>query len=40
MDGKLAEIADVERLSHAPDFWDNPKEAEQILRSIKMKKYR
>jgi len=39
VDGKLNEIADVERLSHAPDFWDNPKEAEQILRSIKMKKY-
>ena len=29
----------MEQLSHASDFWDNPKEAEQILRSIKMKKY-
>ncbi len=38
MDTKLALIADEERQSHAPIFWENPKQAEQILKSIKQKK--
>ena len=32
------EISEEERQSHEPDFWNEPKKAEQVLRSIKLKK--
>jgi peptide chain release factor 2 len=32
------EIAAEEKQSHEPDFWNEPKKAEQVLRSIKLKK--
>ncbi|MEQ8235369.1 MAG: peptide chain release factor 2 [Syntrophomonadaceae bacterium] len=35
IDGKLKKIAEEEALSHQPGFWDNPKEAEKILKGIK-----
>ncbi len=38
MDGKLKTIKDEEEKSHAPDFWNNPKEAEKLLKGIKQKK--
>ncbi|MBI3233065.1 MAG: peptide chain release factor 2 [Bacteroidetes bacterium] len=38
IDVKLAHIKEQEQLSHAPDFWDNPKESEKILKDIKSKK--
>lgn len=38
MDVKLQKIKEEEQLTHAPDFWSDPKRAEQILKSIKQKK--
>lgn len=38
MDVKLLRIQDEETRTHAPDFWDNPKKAEEILKSIRLKK--
>jgi peptide chain release factor 2 len=38
VDVKLLRIQDEETRTHAPDFWDNPKKAEEILKSIRLKK--
>lgn len=38
MDKKSSEISELENQTHAPDFWSNPKKAEEILRTIKQKK--
>ncbi len=38
IDKKRIEISEEEQLTQAPDFWENPKRAEQILRQIKIKK--
>lgn len=38
MDVKLLRIQDEETRTQAPDFWDNPKKAEEILKSIRLKK--
>lgn len=38
MDGKLKTIKEEEEKSHAPDFWNNPKEAEKLLKAVKQKK--
>lgn len=38
MDGKLAAIAKEEEQTHGADFWNDPKKAEQVLKSIKLKK--
>ncbi|MCC6684079.1 MAG: peptide chain release factor 2 [Bacteroidia bacterium] len=38
IDGKLEFIKEEEAKSLAPGFWDNPKQAEQILKGIKVKK--
>lgn len=35
---KRIDISEEELLTQAPDFWDNPKKAEQTLRQIKTKK--
>ncbi|HSZ73082.1 MAG TPA: peptide chain release factor 2 [Cytophagaceae bacterium] len=37
-DNKIAEIAEQEGLTTAPDFWDNSKAAELLLKEIKSKK--
>ncbi|WPP50908.1 peptide chain release factor 2 [Catalinimonas niigatensis] len=37
-DKKRAEIEDEEAISIQPDFWNNPQEAEQIMKSIQGKK--
>jgi len=33
------EISELESKTHAPDFWNNPKKAEELLREIKQKKF-
>lgn len=38
VDKKRIEISEEELLTQAPDFWDSPKKAEQLLRQIKNKK--
>ena len=38
MDEKLRLIAEEEAISHGPSFWDDPKEAEKVLKSIRDKK--
>ncbi|MFA7379590.1 MAG: peptide chain release factor 2 [Bacteroidia bacterium] len=38
IDEKLKFISEEEEKSHAPGFWDNPKEAEKILKGVKSKK--
>ncbi len=38
MDVKLLKIKEEEQLTHAPDFWNDAKRAEQILKTIKLKK--
>lgn len=38
MDGKLKAIKEEEEISHAPDFWNDTKQAEKLLKSIKQKK--
>jgi peptide chain release factor 2 len=38
VDVKLLKIQEEEQLTHAPDFWNDPKRAEQILKSIKQKR--
>ncbi|MBE0642415.1 MAG: peptide chain release factor 2 [Bacteroidales bacterium] len=38
VDGKLKLIQEEEEISRQPEFWNDPKEAEKILRSIKDKK--
>ncbi|MEP2668130.1 MAG: peptide chain release factor 2 [Cyclobacteriaceae bacterium] len=37
-DRKIAEIKDEELITHQADFWNNPKEAEVLLKSIRSKK--
>ncbi|MEQ8302490.1 MAG: peptide chain release factor 2 [Cyclobacteriaceae bacterium] len=37
-DRKIAEIKDEELISHQPDFWNDPKEAEVLLKNIRSKK--
>ena len=37
-DRKIVEIEDEERISHQADFWNNPKQAEVILKNIRIKK--
>ena len=39
VDRRLQQIAQEEQLTHAPDFWEDPKRAEQILKKINQKKY-
>jgi peptide chain release factor 2 len=38
VDVKLLRIQDEELLTHAPNFWENPKKAEEVLKSIRLKK--
>ena len=38
IDKKLQLLNEEERLTHAPDFWNDPKRAERILKQIKEKK--
>ncbi len=38
VDDKLKLIQEEEEISHGPTFWDNPKEAEKLLKGIKLKK--
>ncbi|MDP4281915.1 MAG: peptide chain release factor 2 [Bacteroidota bacterium] len=38
IDKKLSEIKEEEELTQAPDFWNNTKAAEQVLKSIRDKK--
>ncbi|MBM3404475.1 MAG: peptide chain release factor 2 [Bacteroidetes bacterium] len=38
VDGKLNQIREEEQVTTAPDFWNNPKTAEQVLKSIRNKK--
>ena len=38
INGKLKAIKDEEAQSHAPDFWNNPKKAELVLKGINQKK--
>ncbi|CAN5620545.1 peptide chain release factor 2 [soil metagenome] len=38
MDAKLITIKEEEERTHAQDFWNNPKEAEKLLKGIKQKK--
>jgi peptide chain release factor 2 len=37
-DRKIVEIQDEERITHQPDFWNKPKEAEALLKNIRTKK--
>jgi len=37
-DRKIVEILDEERITHQADFWNRPKEAEVILKEIRIKK--
>ena len=37
-DRKIVEIQDEERITHQADFWNNSKEAEVILKDIRIKK--
>lgn len=38
MDAKLIEITNEEEKTFAPDFWENPKQAEAIVRELRAKK--
>ncbi|MFM8433649.1 MAG: peptide chain release factor 2, partial [Bacteroidota bacterium] len=38
IDGKLNTIAEEEKQSHEPGFWDDPKAAEKLMKSIRKKK--
>ncbi|WP_172919653.1 peptide chain release factor 2 [Capnocytophaga canis] len=38
VDGKRIEIANEEEKTFAPNFWDNPKEAEKIIKELRSKK--
>jgi len=38
IDGKLAQIAEGEKVTQQPGFWDDPKKAEQLMKSIQEKK--
>ncbi|MGB3947242.1 MAG: peptide chain release factor 2 [Bacteroidia bacterium] len=38
IDSKLREIAEEEEKALAPNFWDNPKKAEELLKQTKIKK--
>ena len=38
VEDKLIEISEEEQRSHLPDFWDDPKEAEKLLKQIRNKK--
>lgn len=38
IDDKLIEIGEEEQRTQLPEFWDNPKEAEKLLRQIRNKK--
>ncbi|MGE0771264.1 MAG: peptide chain release factor 2 [Cyclobacteriaceae bacterium] len=37
-DRRIAEIKDEELITHQPDFWNKPKEAETLMRTIRSKK--
>ena len=37
-DRQIAEVKDEEQITHQADFWNNPKQAEVILKSIRTKK--
>ena len=37
-DRKIVEIEDEERISHQAEFWNNPKQAETLLKNIRTKK--
>ena len=39
IDKKMQEISEEEELTHQPEFWNNPKKAELIFKSINDKKY-
>ena len=38
IDAKLIEITNEEEKTYAPDFWNNPKEAEIIVKNLRSKK--
>jgi len=38
IDGKLTQIAEGEKTTQQPGFWDDPKKAEQLMKSIQEKK--
>ena len=38
IDAKLIEIANEEEKTFAPNFWDNPKEAELLVKNLRSKK--
>ncbi len=38
IDGKLAQIKEEEDISHQPDFWNDPKKAEALLKAVSEKK--
>ena len=38
MESKLLKIQEEEQLTHAPDFWENPKRAEYIMKGIQQMK--
>ena len=38
LDTKIADVAEQEQFTKAPDFWNNSKKAEQLLKEIKLKK--
>ena len=38
MDAKLISIQEEEEKTHSQEFWNNPKEAEKLLKGIKQKK--
>ncbi|WP_212924032.1 peptide chain release factor 2 [Capnocytophaga cynodegmi] len=38
IDAKLIEITNEEEKTFAPDFWNNPKEAEKIMKELRVKK--
>ncbi len=37
-DRKIIEVKDEERITEQADFWNNPKQAESILKNIRTKK--
>ena len=38
IEAKLLEIAEEEKQTQDPDFWNDPKKAEQVLRTLRSKK--
>ncbi|MBE9484109.1 MAG: peptide chain release factor 2 [Bacteroidetes bacterium] len=39
MDSKISLIEEKEKITHSPDFWNNPKKAEELLKEIKSIKF-